>query len=230
MPHSNLCGAESHRSDETTVPQPPTSIAQAIALLQTTWATLHFIERGYAVESLLKSGVSRRYLARELNCPESTLRCYGLALQAGATDIAMARRGAISLRGLVRGVTGRFLSSDARRTCDADTGAAAIVDWLDADPARKLSARKIIQEVILELGIAAQTGDLSSVPVSAPMDLPVMIERCRPNQKDFELDIAWYARWMTIWVFHLIRAANVREQALNKALEQFPQCRGKAKI
>ena len=73
-----------------------------IAELQKKWPTLNDLDRARAVHAIHQAGTSYRKLARALNCSESLLRHLDIAAQAPVLDQALARKGKITTRELVR--------------------------------------------------------------------------------------------------------------------------------
>jgi hypothetical protein len=228
MACSNPCVAQQHNLYLPTPASPPSSISEAISQLQATWHSLHFVDRARELNSLVNAGLKKRYLARELDCSDGTIRLYLTALQAEQADIELARRNEISLRELIRRATGHNPSDGKpeERTCETEPAivpvadAATILSWLGADPVRAISAPVILQESIHEFQKAERNGFLPCVSVPAGMAVEEVIERCRPNPDNYDHYIAWYTAWMCFWVVCLIPETAQRWDALNSAVQR----------
>jgi lambda repressor-like predicted transcriptional regulator len=83
-----------------------------IADLQTSWYSLHDLDRAQELKSIHQSGVSLRVLSSALNCSPSLLSHLLQAGQAPPEDCLLARQGLLSTRALVR----RARTVGARRT------------------------------------------------------------------------------------------------------------------
>lgn len=91
------------------------NITSAIANLQANWNRLPDYERAQAVQPIIRSGMSRRQLAKELNTSEGTIRNLLLILKAPYRDLAPFRGGQLSLNELLRRVRGSRPGSEAPR-------------------------------------------------------------------------------------------------------------------
>jgi len=228
-------GPEPHNANPSTLTSHPASIAEAFSQLQASWHTLDFVDRGYAILSLIKAGVSRRYLARELDCSEGLIRSYLSGLEASPADLQLARRGEISLRELIRRATGRGTHTQKSNERSTDpvgqNGSAApatadvttVLDWLRKDPLRNANACLILNEVLRALEISERNNHLPALSVPFGMKTEEVIECCRPSLNKFDHYIAWCANWLGWWVVCLIPEAVRRREALTQAIKQFPR-------
>lgn len=228
------------------------SSSPAIAELQARWHTLQDLDRAYALLPIIESGESRRNLARALNCSESLLRHLLHTLHAAPEDRELARHGSISTNELVRRGRGRVQQTEpgteraliSSRITDAQQGAAIILDWLKAEPARAYYAYAIIQQAIAVLDRPVSTARLRDVRLRPDTGADELIEACRPvpsseasngsgpaDTVDQLLgEISHYGFWLANYVFSLMVEPNVRREALNRALRQVPAPGRKAKL
>ncbi len=201
----------------------------AVADLQGKWHTLPDLDRARAVYNIHQAGVSLRALAKDLNCSPSLLRHLLVALQAPATDRALARDGRISTRELARRARATGIRRAARhqealeldRERAALVGRQAIFDWLAAENIFSSYGEQIIDEARWKLAIAER--DHARPRGAAPPDMPItdIIQRCRPAQPktDAISFVAWYAYWLTLWAFYAMPDTLVRLPALDLALK-----------
>lgn len=224
---------------------PPSSVSDAVAQLQADWHALTFVDRAERVDALLKARLSCRYVASLLNCSESLLRNYGIALQASPKDIHRARLGQIGLREIVRRARSGEQQPDSiiedGEDChdvtvlDAHQGAAVILDWLKAEPPRAYYAYAIIQQAIAVLDRSECAAQLRAVRLRPDCGMDELIEACRPEPSEAPKtsgppdtvdqllnEISSYGFWLANYVFSLMVEPNVQREALNRALKQVP--------
>ena len=203
--------------------------SSAVADLQGKWHTLHDLDRARAVYMIHQTGVSLRELAKALNCSPSLLGYLLVALQAPATDRALARDGRISTRELTRRArtTGIRRATRHREALELDreraalVGRQAILNWLAAENIFSSYGEQIVEEARWSLAIAEQTGKLPRGAAPPDMLTTDIIQRCRPAEpkRDSISFVAWYAYWLALWAFFAFPDAQVRLPALDLALE-----------
>jgi len=204
-----------------------TDSSAAIVDLQSRWHTLKDPDRGLAIASILRSGVSGRSLAAKLNCSEATVRRLYRCSKASAEDLELARQGMISTSELIRRIEKAEINQQRLDKQDAErsslqriaTAKDAILNWLAADPASKANAEQIVSEARRRMMWAEETGGMpqSKVPVTWTRDQ--IIASSRPAHRDAdELDVSWFARWICEWLFHSVPNRNERWSAVDQEL------------
>jgi hypothetical protein len=93
----------------------PADVVPAIADLREKWHRLHDLDRAVAVRDIIRLGVARRRLAREMGFSEGLFRHLLKALKAPPADQELARQHVISTNELVRRAEGRPLVRPAKR-------------------------------------------------------------------------------------------------------------------
>jgi hypothetical protein len=203
---------------------------RSIAELKTDWINLHDLDRAQAVKDLHEAGDPIRQIAAHLQKPESSLRRLLTALDAPVEDRALARRGLISTNELVRRAKAEGSRRAARnreeirleRERHTLRAADRICKWLLETQMNGPSCEMIVNEVRRKLHGMAQAG-LHPTRV-APPDTPIdeIIEQTRPPAiKDDCIDVTgWYAQWLIRWTFFAFPDEDIRDNALDLALEK----------
>jgi len=241
MARSNTWVAEPPR--RSTRNPAPSSLSEVIAQLQADWHALQIVDRAEAIDELLKAKLSRRHIADVLNCSESLVRNYLSVLQASPNDIDLARNGEIGLREIVRRAKSGVQQTEScieqgysGAVADPQQGAAVILDWLKAEPAREYYAYAVIQQAIAILDRPKSTARLLVVPLRPGAGINKLIEACRPNRPSEESDgcgqgdsvdqllhqVSRYGFWLASYVFSLMGDAKICRETLNMALRQVP--------
>lgn len=218
-------------------------ISSAIADLRANWHTLPDHERAQAISPIVSAGVSRRQVAKALDVSEGTIRILLQLLDADPVDLEAFRLGRISRNELIRRVNGTSARQESKssgvsdcgisrsfrqsieiacypRISDAAEGSEAILSWLHEDGVRDAYASEILEEAYAALVGAEEKGTLPRDRAPSRLSAEEIIRACRPNPANFEMEVAWLAHWLSLWVFHLIPSAAVRRDALGMAIEQ----------
>jgi hypothetical protein len=181
-------------------------IIHTISNLRENWHRLHDIDRALAVHEIIRLGVSRRRLSRELGFSEGLFRHLLKVLQASPSDLELAWQNAISTNELVRRAERRSIPPpdqalpivpatrlrsvpapahlpkppERRVVYDVAGSSAVILSWLKQDPVRISYAQSILEEALRKLDRASEEGTLPRD--SAPLEIPIdeVIRRCRP--------------------------------------------------
>ncbi len=198
----------------------------SIAQLQSDWFRFSDLERAGAVLAIHRSGISTRKIAAQLQLSESLLRHLLQALRAPACDQALARRGEISTNELARRAKAamRPAKHHEKITIDRDRetrlAADLISGWLLQtqlfEPARKM----IVDEVHRKFRMMKEAGLRPSAVAPPGTHVFRMIESTRPALDD-RLDIvAWFAQWLCRWSFFAFPDEEIRDTALDLALQR----------
>jgi hypothetical protein len=206
------------------------SADQAIEKLAHDWKQLSDIDRALSLGRIKRSGLSNRKIATMLGRNESVIRRLLLLLPAPAADLIAARAGQISTNELIRRAKAHAQLCAARqqalrqreRQRQATKAAKLISNWLNQTGLNGPACEAIVNEVRREFAMREAAGAL---PAPAKVNLPPeeIIRRSKPAE-DPDIDIvAWYAEWLRQWSFYGLSNPDIRDQALDLALEE--QCR-----
>ena len=201
----------------------------SIAHLQTDWFKFSDLDRAGAVLAINQSGISIRKVAAQLHLSESLLRHLLQALQAPDCDQELARQGKISTNELARRATAGLRRSVKHRETSAldhdrelRIAADLICDWLLQTQLNGPARKAIVKEVQHKFLGLKEAGLQPSV--TAPHDTPVArIIKCTkpPALTDGRIDIvAWFAQWLCKWSFSAFPDEEIRDNALDLALER----------
>jgi hypothetical protein len=104
----------------------------------------------------------------------------------------------------------------------AAQAAQLISNWLNQTELYGPACEDIVNEVRWEFA-AREAGGTLPAPPKVNVALDEIIRRSKPAE-DPEIDIvAWYAQWLCGWTFFAFSNPDIRDQALDLALQQ--QCR-----
>jgi len=209
----------------------PHSLDNAVQQLKRDWNQLSPIDRACAVARIRRSRRSIRSIARDLNRSESSLRHLLDGLKAPAADLAAARHGEITFNELVRRAKAaaqkRALQAQQAARQDqerqADQAAKLICDWLRKQNIGGPDGETIINLVRDKFKQARSSGiPLPKVAAPAGRSAAELIKLCRPKRPipDNAENNNWYVDWLLWWVMYVVRDSDVRDQALDIALEQ----------
>jgi hypothetical protein len=203
-----------------------------VSELKTKWINLHDLDRAAAVRTIQKSGISIRHIAAQLDKPDSSLRRLLIMLDAPADDRFLFRRGKIAGNELVRRSKAAALKRVSqhreeleqkreRRTLKA---ADQISKWLLQTQLNGPNCEMIVNEVRREFAMRKQDGSLPA-PTTVRLPLAEIIRRSRPPElTDDSIDIvSWFAQWLLDWSFFAFPDQDIRDNALDLALER--QCK-----
>jgi hypothetical protein len=206
------------------------SADQAIETLTQDWHQLSDIDRALSLAEIKKSGLSSRRIATMLGRNESLIRRLLLLLSAPAADWAAARQGRLSTNKLLRRAKAHIERQAARQQAErqqerqrqATKAATLISNWLNQTELNGPACEAIVNEVRWEFAVREGSGALPA-PSTVSLPFDEIIRRSKPAE-DPEIDIvAWFAQWLCRWTFFAFSNPDIRDQALDLALEQ--QCR-----
>lgn len=201
-----------------------------ISALQSSWKTLHDLDRARAVHRLHKSGMSFNEIAKAIPCSPSLLRHLIAALGAPKADQLLARDGKLTTSQLVRcakvakirhGVEKKE-AIDLKRTKESIAGCKVICDWLIREGRQGPYGERIILEAQRFLAEGEQTGKLPPGAMPPGMQLTELIQRSRPPElKTDEVDpMAWFGFWLARWAYYLMPNSSVRYRAFELAYDK----------
>jgi hypothetical protein len=205
-----------------------------IALLKSRWNQLSDLERANEIETIQRSGISRRKIAAGLDRSESLLRHLLFCLQASEEDQNLARRGQISTSELSR--RGRAAKKrraeappeivEAPRPKSADEGADLICDWILKEPLYTPNRVQIIEHVLDEKLAMQWRRSRPVLPDHASLPLTELIQRCEPNtpleetrdpiDRNLKL-LTEYTKWLDHRSSFAFEDPAVRDSALKQA-------------
>jgi hypothetical protein len=216
-----------------------------IALLKSRWNRLSDLERAHEIETILRSGISRRKIAPGLDRSESLLRHLLFCLQASKEDQNLARRGRISTSELSRrGEAAKKRRAEptkkrhvepppeiveAPRVKSADEGANLICDWILQEPPCRPDRVRIIKDVLDEKLAMEWCRSRPVLPDHASLPYTELIQRCKPNTPlektrgsiDRNLGLLTeYTKWLDHWSSFAFKDPAVRNGALKQALKR----------
>jgi hypothetical protein len=195
-----------------------TTFPPLVADLQIRWHSLHDLDRAQAVKSIHQSGVSLRALSSFLNCSPSLLTHLLQAIQASPEDCALARRGLMSTRALVR----RTRTTGVRRTAlhreeiaygrelAAIQFSQAIERWLDKEEVTNADRAQVVALASTLPSWEVLTRDLPQDAVAATLQADGRRSwPAQPLLTDVGL-IAQQAQRLACWVFQGIPDYQLR--------------------
>jgi lambda repressor-like predicted transcriptional regulator len=196
-----------------------------VADLQSSWCSLHDLDRAQLLKSIHQSGVSLRALSSALNCSPSLLTHLLQASQAPPEDCLLARQGLLSTRALVR----RARTVGARRTAlhreeiayERELAALrfsqAIGRWLDEKGVESTDRESVIDQAVV---LSSQGRGQGELPLKNMATSPKLDGRsswpAQPDRDDAD-PVAQHARRLALWAFHGISDAKVRDRAFELA-------------
>jgi hypothetical protein len=202
----------------------------AIRQLKAKWSKLSDVDRAHAVADIRNSGVFNRQIARELGRSESGLRHLFKILDASLEDLDLARHNKISTNELIRRGKGTKLrpavqpskAAEIRPTISAGEAADLICNWFGEHKIYRPDGEMIIKEVRREFAIRERDGSLQAFSNNAVPPINELVWRCKPKRafpKD-ATSIHWYHEWLFRWVYFAFPDAQVRDEALQLALDR----------
>jgi transposase-like protein len=205
--------------------------SENIATLQKKWPTLNDLDRARAVHQIHQAGTSYRKLAQALHCSESLLRNLNQAAQASALDQALARKGKISTRELVRRAKADQAVRKAKERKAAEQKRAKLVqlvadkicEWLDQEGFSSSQGEAIVDNARWLLNDAETSGNLPPPPPAPPgTPLTEIVEKLRPSRSITEGadEFGAHALWLLRWVYFALSDSIARHKALSKALDR----------
>jgi transposase-like protein len=206
----------------------------AIANLQKKWPKLKDLDRARAVHQIHQAGTSYRKLAQALHCSESHLRNLDQAAQASALDQALARKGEISMRELVRRAKADQAvrkakvreAAEQKRAKLVPRVADSICEWLYEEGFFPSQGEAIVDNARWLLNDAETSGNLPSQPPAPPgTRLTEIIEKLRPPRSVTEgsNEFGTHALWLLRWVYFVLPDSLSQHQALSTALDKLIQ-------
>jgi hypothetical protein len=177
-----------------------------------------------------QSGTSLRELTKALNCSPSLLGYLLVALQAPASDRALAHDGRISTRELARRARAMGIrrATRHREALELDreraslVGCRAICAWLAEENIFRSYGEQIVDEARWSLAMAERDSKLPRGAAPPDMLTTDIIQRCRPAQPNTDAAsfVAWYACWLALWAFYAFPDPLVRLPAFDLTLER----------
>lgn len=180
--------------------------------LKCDWDQMHPLDRAKAIVSIRRSGISIRQIAKQVGRSEATLRHLLKTLLAPVQDLDLARQAAL-----------REAGCQKDREQQALAGSRLICDWLWQHLFSGPSGAQIVEEARRLLIEAYYDGTLPTIDLpDHPVTPAIIIERCKPKEPldDSGTDIGWYGKWFARWVVFAFSDPEVRDDALDKALQQ----------
>jgi len=174
------------------------TLISTISELKANWINLHDLDRAKAIRTIHIAGISIRQIANQLQMGESSLRRLLVALDAPIADKFLARKGKLTTNELVR----RSKAAGLKRV-------ALHREEIALEQAREaLKAAGTICEWLRNKGVGGSFGEQ-------------IIERSQPKRAiDDNADpINWYHEWLCRWAFFAFPDPEVRDTALDKALQ-----------
>jgi lambda repressor-like predicted transcriptional regulator len=199
--------------------------------LQSTWPTLHDLDRGLAVSRLHQAGFSLRQISLELGPSESNLRHLIKATKAPASDRILARKHVISTNELVRRSDAKANLQNADKAERAKTaqalalnaGCKRICSWILSEGLSKAAGENIVTEAGVQLRYAEESNQFPKENPPSGMSMNEIITRCKPTEpmdSDQYTYAAWYGTWLFLWIYHSMPDPWVRYEAIKLALEE----------
>jgi hypothetical protein len=202
----------------------------SVAQLQVDWIKLSDLDRAKAIRAIKQSGHSIRKIASVLHISESLLRHLLIALQAPIEDRVLAHQGKISTNELVRRAKAAGLERIARhrevlaleRTKSSRKAARLICNWIADTDIYGPDGERIIDDVRREFDLREVDGSLPPPPVNLELPLAELIQRCRPkwSPDNNASSVTWYTQWLCRWAFFAFPDEDIRDSALDLALER----------
>lgn len=199
--------------------------------LRCEWINLHDLDRAAAVRAINKAGLPIRQIATQLHKPESGLRRLLVALDAPAEDKMLARKGEITTSELVRRskAAGRARAARNREELKLERGRQAlhaadlICKWLIATQMNAPNREMIVEEARLRFHGVIPVELNRSRQFAPDTQIEDIIVQTKPPElkEEHKTDIAgWFAAWLCQWTFYAFRDEDVRDNALDLALER----------
>jgi hypothetical protein len=198
-----------------------------IAELKTRWNDLHVLDRARWIQKITATGMSLRALAKALGRPDSSLRYLLKAAKAPLPDRVLAKNRAISTRELIR----RGKAAEAQRkakereafdlkcTEEAQKAAAIITKWLREQNLSPVYGEAIIDEA-RRIFASTRPEDLPKcAPPTAGTPVAKIINALKLPMNPDASPVAWFAFWLARWAFFAFPDEQVRDKALNMALD-----------
>jgi hypothetical protein len=203
---------------------------KSIDELRSKWNGLSDLDRAQEIDTIRRSGVSIRRIARGLQRSESGLRHLLSCLEASAEDQDLARHNEISISKLSR--RGRAAKEkrlapppeivEARRNELARKAADLISNWITTEDHNGHHGKLIIERAIREIEEGERDHSFPAIPKHAATSPELIIRRCRPEGRH-ESGVArinWYGQWLSRWAYFAFEDPLIRNSALKKALDQ----------
>jgi len=203
----------------------------AVTILQSQWPTLSDLDRSIAITPVLAAGTSGRQLAAALGCSEALIRLLKQLAKASPEDRRQLRAGLISTREVVRRIKGG-LELKARKEHEAkklanlgatERGAKRVMRWFRDEGISCPYAEQILIEARRKLAEAEMSGALPKEKAPARLKVGDIIHLCGrvvPAFSDAFSFVEHFARWLALWAFHVMPDIQVRDGALDIALDQ----------
>jgi hypothetical protein len=208
------------------MPDPSDTISQ----LKSRWTGLSALERAPAIATIRRSSTSIRKITHGLEYSEALLRHLLQCLNASAEDRNLARQNLITTNELVRRgkadkmqrAEQHIATLEIRRAESARQGADQICNWILKEKIYGPDGERIIEEVRHEFDLREMDCSLPALPDHAALSLKELIQRSKPKRP---LDgnaalVSWYAEWLCRWSFFAYEDPDVRDSALEQALER----------
>jgi hypothetical protein len=167
-------------------------ISSLISDLQTSWCSLHDLDRAQAVKIIHQLGVSLRELAPLLNCSPSLLSHLLQAGQAPIEDRVLARLGALSTRALVRDArtvgTRRTafgyeeITYELERTARQESQ--AILRWLEHENVAGADRVEVIDQAHACVAMAERASQLQQISSAPVLSMDDVIRLCWPIEPE----------------------------------------------
>ena len=204
--------------------------SSAVAHLRANWKKLADVDKAEAIGRILAAGMSKRAVAREVNCSEGIVRHLAIAAAALPGEKQLARQGKLSTRALVNRVQERRKlqaklkdeKEERGRAAAVETGKKEILAWLSAEGLSSSHAAQITQEAKRQLWEAEEHGKLPKDRPPKGTPVKEIIKRCCPPEdtRDEFSFVARYAYWLALWTFYAIPDTGVRDRALELAWDR----------
>ena len=199
--------------------------------LRCEWINLHDLDRAAAVRAINNAGLPIRQIATQLQKPESGLRRLLVALDAPAEDKMLARKGEITTSELVRRskAAGRARAARNREELKLERGRQAlhaadlICKWLIATQMNAPNREMTVEEARLRFHGVIPVELNRSRQFAPDTQIEDIIVQTKPPElkEQHKTDIAgWFAAWLCQWTFYAFRDEDVRDNALDLALER----------
>jgi hypothetical protein len=204
-------------------------VDQAVEKLKQEWNRLSDPDRALALAEIKKSDLSNRKIATMLGRGETSIRRLLLLLHAPAADFAAAQNRDITTNELLRRAKDHAARRQAQRQQAAkidaqhaaQKAADSICQWIIQENISGPDGERIIEEVRREFALREQG---RSLPAHKFPKLPLeeLIRKslpARPHEDNAE-SVSWYHQWLFRWTFFAFPDPEVRDQALELALER----------
>jgi hypothetical protein len=225
-PYTNQVGEQANPSLKDL---PMDNLNELISNLKDKWSHLHDLDRGKNILQILNAGMSGRSLARALGVSEGLVRNLKALTAATPEDRRMARRNEIRTRELLRRIAERQTqaadeaSQAEEQACleVAQVGAGEVLQWFYDEQMAHAYAEQVVLEGRRKLFEAERDGKLPKEKAPAGPPVSEIIRCCDlivPPCTDYTSFVDRYADWFTLWSYHAMTDARVRETALDIVL------------